>query len=240
MARIEDKRKKPLSFLYVFKFQDGQTRSVKIDLSADALQLEPSTTEPPEWAALGFHQCDGCALDSAKHEHCPVALNLAPMVKEFSGRASNDPAFVCVYTARRDYSKSTSLQDGLSSLFGIVMTTSGCPAMDYLRPLVRYHQPFATMHENVFRTAAMYLLMQFARKRRSLQPDWEMRRFEKIYTSIHKVNEGIARRLKAASGMEAPALALTKLDQSATLVPFLIDELLEELGPVIKKPYLED
>lgn len=240
MARIEDKRKKPLSFLYVFKFQDGQTRSVKIDLKEDTLELAPSAEQPPEWTALGFHQCEGCLLDAARHERCPVAVNLAPVVREFAGRSSNDPVFVCVYTARRDYSKSTSLQDGLSSLFGIVMTTSGCPSMDYLRPLVRYHQPFATMHENVFRTAAMYLLMQFARKRRSLAPDWDMRGFEKIYTSIHKVNEGIARRLKDASGMGAPALALTKLDQAATLVPFLIDELLDELGPVIKKPYLED
>lgn len=240
MSRIEDRRRRPLSFLYVFQFQDGETRSISVELAGDTLQMLPKHGEAPDWADLSCHKCEGCALDPNAHPHCPVALNMAPVVREFSGRASNDPAFVCVYTARRDYSKSTSLQDGLSSLFGIIMTTSGCPSMDYLRPLVRYHQPFASMHENVFRTAAMYLLMQFARKRRSLSPDWDMRGFDKIYTGVHRVNEGIARRLKAASGMDAPALALTKLDQAATLVPFLIDELLEELGPVIKKPYLEE
>jgi len=240
MPRITDKRRRPISFLYVFKFQDGEAKSYKIELAAETLAMSPAGGAPPEWAALGFHRCDGCALDEKEHQFCPVAENMAPVVAEFSGRASSDPAFVSVYTARRDYSKSTSMQDGLSSLFGIIMTTSGCPAMDYLRPLVRYHQPFTSIHENTFRTASMYLLMQFARKRNSLEPDWEMRGLEKIYTDIHKVNEAIANRLKAASGMEAPALALTRLDQAATLVPFLTDELLEELGPVIRKPYLED
>lgn len=61
-------------------------------------------------------------------------------------------------TEERTYSKDTLLQQGLASLLGIVMTTSGCPVLEPLKPMVRFHLPFATLTETVYRMVSMCLV----------------------------------------------------------------------------------
>ena len=47
------------------------------------------------------------------------------------------------------------------SLIGIYMVTSGCPIMDKLRPMARFHLPFASTEETIYRAISTYLLGQY-------------------------------------------------------------------------------
>ena len=55
------------------------------------------------------------------------------------------------------------VQMGVSSLLGVIMTTSGCPIMAQLKPMVRFHLPFASLEETIFRMVSMHLVAQYLR-----------------------------------------------------------------------------
>lgn len=56
------------------------------------------------------------------------------------------------------------MQIGLYSLLGLVMATSGCPHLDFLRPLALHPLPFSSIHETVFRVSSSYLTEQYFRE----------------------------------------------------------------------------
>ncbi|MBI4824616.1 MAG: hypothetical protein HY805_10380 [Nitrospirae bacterium] len=220
----------PLSFNYIFKFIDGSTKSFEILLDPKTLLLiAPENLVPPEWARLTFNQCHNCPLNKSEHEFCPIAVNIASLVSVFSDRTSYENVHVLVMTKQRDISKTTTMEDALSSLLGIYMVTSGCPRMEKLKPLVRYHLPFATIHETVVRIVSMYLLIQYFLKRKGKKPDWDLKELEAIYDEVMKVNAGIAQRLKSAAEKDASITAVANLNYLASLVPLLITDTLDEI-----------
>ena len=81
-----------------------------------------------------------------------MALNIADIVEAFQGTVSYDRCLVRCTTPERTYLKKTSITEALFSIFGIVMATSGCPVMDFFRPMARFHLPFATTDETAFRS----------------------------------------------------------------------------------------
>ena len=114
---------------------------------------------------------------------------------------------------------------------GMVMATSGCPILDYLRPMARFHLPFASPLETSFRSLSMYILAQylFNKDTESNSISIDLSDFEKIYTEINSVNNDFSIRLRAAGEKDANLSALTNLDCNATLVSFTIEETLNEL-----------
>jgi len=118
---------------------------------------------------LRYHQCANCPLDEGAHPHCPIAANISRIVEKFNDLISHDRVNVVVVTDERTYAKDTTVQMGLSPLLGIIMTTSGCPVMEQLKPMVRFHLPFASLEETIFRMVSMYLVAQYLRSRRARQ-----------------------------------------------------------------------
>ena len=108
----------------------------------------------------------------------------------------------------RTYEEDTTLQKGLSSIVGLYIVTSNCPIMDQLRPMVRFHLPFATSEETLYRAVSMYLTRQYFAMRRGETPDWELEKLAQIYSAISVVNAGMSRRLRQASTKDANANAL--------------------------------
>ena len=108
----------------------------------------------------------------------------------------------------RTYEEDTRLQQGLSSIVGLYMVTSNCPIMDQLRPMVRFHLPFATSEETLYRAVSMYLTKQYFAMRRGETPDWELEKLAQIYSAISVVNAGMSRRLRQASTKDANVNAL--------------------------------
>jgi len=58
----------------------------------------------------------------------------------------------------RAYMHETPLHVALSSLIGLYMATGGCPVMERLKPMARFHLPFADEEETMFRAMSAYLL----------------------------------------------------------------------------------
>ncbi len=225
-----------LSIFYIFKFINGTSRHFDIKLDETTMNCIPPVGPYPEWTSMDFHKCTVC---SYKAEHCPVAVNISGIVDAFIDISPDDSTHVLIMAKDRDYSKSTTLQEGLTALLGLCMAASPCPVMGKLKPLARYHLPFATLNESVFRVASMYLLVQYFLAGQGITPDWKLKGLNKIYEDIHEVNVGISKRIKKAANRDASLKALAKLDYTASLVPHVVNETLDEIEASLSS-YMED
>jgi hypothetical protein len=109
------------------------------------------------------------------------------------------------------------------------MVTSNCPVMDRLRPMVRFHLPFASVDETIYRAVAMYLVAQYFRMRRGRRPDWQLQHLADIYGDVAKVNAGMMERLRHASTEDANVNALTILSEQGEMIPMFLEESLAEM-----------
>lgn len=218
-----------IRFRYTFKFENGNSKTFEIVLDNTTLELVPEKDIPkPEWAKLSFFPCEHCPLE-AHTEYCPVAVNLSHIVSEFKDSVSHEKTLVTVETPERTYFKETTLQKGLSSIIGIYMVTSNCPVMDKLRPMVRFHLPFATPTETMFRTVSTYLTGQFIAMREGKKPDWELDKLVEMYKAVSAVNKGMSRRISNASIKDANVNAVIILHSFGDAVPYFIENGLAEL-----------
>jgi hypothetical protein len=221
-------------FRYTFLMEDGREKRFELTLDPDSLALIPKGTEPPPaWTEIAYFPCDDCPLIGSV-SHCPVAVNLAAIVSEFRDIVSHEPATITVETAERTYSNSTTVQKGLSSIIGICMTTSNCPIMDELRPLTRFHLPFATTQETLVRSVSSYLLRQYFVQKEGGTPDWSLDGLIEIYSKISVVNRGISRRISNASKKDANINAIIILHSYGESVPFFIENNLSEIRYLYK------
>ena len=128
----------------------------------------------------------------------------------------------------REYFKRLSLQSALSSAIGLYMATSGCPRMNFLKPMAKYHLPFASLNETIYRSVSTYLLLQYFRKKKGQEPDWDLKDLNKAYATITVLNLAIVDRIRKASQKDANYNALIILDIFAKMVPWSIDQGLHE------------
>lgn len=222
----------PIIITYCFNFDDGRDKTYSLKLDRETLSFSNSEiSDAPKWAKLSYNKCTNCPLSETDNDYCPVALNLNNLTEEFNTVVSHESVSVSVTTEDRTYSKKTTIDQALSSLMGMVMATSGCPILDYLRPMARFHLPFASPLETSFRSLSMYILAQylFNKDIESNSISIDLSDFEKIYTEINSVNNDFSTRLRAAGEKDANLSALTNLDCNATLVSFTIEETLNEL-----------
>src|SRR5438874_617766 len=84
----------------------------------------------------------------------------------------------------------------------------GGPVLAPLRPMSRFHLPFASQEETVFRSVSTYLLGQFLRGVDGGAPDWSLAGLTAIYRDIGKVNRAFAARLRDAAPKDANVNAL--------------------------------
>lgn len=227
------------SITYTFSFPDGSRKSFPVVLNKGDLSLRKETAaDLPLWVILGYHQCENCPLDRSRTPYCPVAVNIAGIVDEFKNFVSHEKARVSVEVEERVYSRETTVQQGLTPLLGIIMTTSGCPVLEQLKPMVRFHLPFASLTETIFRMASMFLMAQFLRAQEGKSAVWSLDGLTRVYVEVGKVNRDFAQRLRVAAKKDANVNALVNLDCFATMVPLAADDTLREIRPYFA-PYLE-
>jgi hypothetical protein len=227
---MADKTENPIKIAYSFNFETGPDKRVDIILDRQSLAFIPKeSASPPSWTKLGHKKCGNCRLDEASNSYCPVAYNLADIAREFKDFFAYENAFVTVTTEERTYSKDTTLEVGLGSLLGIVMVTSGCPGMERLKPMVRFHLPFATLIETVYRMVSMYFVAQYFLKQEGISPDWDLEGLESIYLEVGLINGDFAARLSDAAKKDANVNSLVRLDFFAQMVPFQAEKVLEEI-----------
>lgn len=203
---------------YIVDFLDGKQLVLPLELDSNTLALSRDVVDPPDWTLLEFEQCPNCPLDPDQYSHCPIAVNMSDTLMAFNEYLSYEVVNVTIETSERRYQKQVALQDAISSLIGIIMVTSGCPVMDHLRPMVKTHLPFASRTESVYRVLSMYLTAQFFRKKRGLEPDWELENLVSLYDDIGKVNHAFSNRMFAQYEKDANINALVILKYVAELL----------------------
>ena len=205
---------------YHFVFEDQTEAHFPINLRLNDLVYFPRNNHKhPFWTDLEFNQCECCQLKSSETSHCPIAVNLEDIITAFKNRLSFEKVLLRVETPERVYEKEIPLQHGLGSLLGIIMVTSGCPTMNILKPMVRFHLPFATIEETIFRSVSCYLLGQFFRMKRGKEPDWHLEGLAQAYEDIQAINVGMTDRLRSISEEDANANAVVVLDVFAKALP---------------------
>jgi hypothetical protein len=227
--------KETLRIRYGFDLPDGSKKHVDLRFDPKNFRLiNEVPAEPPFWTELKFSQCANCPLSGDEHRHCPSALHMAPAVELLKELVSFDRVGVTVTQAERTVHAETSAQQALSSVLGLIMATSGCPWTDKLRPMARFHLPFANEAETVYRSVCMFLLARELLKH-ELNGAGESSGFAELkdlYANLHVVNRDMSRRLGAATKTDPARNAMAWLDSYTTLLPAALESQLAELEPL--------
>ena len=219
-----------LRIRYGFDLPNGSKKHVDLRFDPKNFRLTNDVpAEPPFWTELKFSQCANCPLSSEEHTHCPSALHMAPAVELLKELVSFDTVGVTVTQAERTVHAETSAQQALSSVLGLIMATSGCPWTDKLRPMARYHLPFASEAETVYRSVCMFLL---ARELAGTAEPSGFAELKDLYDNLHVVNRDMSRRLGAATRTDPARNAMALLDSYTTLLPAALESSLQELKPL--------
>ena len=228
----------PIDIVYRFQMEDGRKDVFALKLDPRSLQIIGDVGgQMPDWTALEVHQCENCLLDPKDSPKCPAAVNMVRLVQRFDTLLSFDEAKVTVVTDERKIYGETTIQRAVCSLMGLLMATSDCPLMDFFKPMARFHLPFASTVETIWRATSAYLMAQYFHNSDGAEPDIHFEGLSRIYEEIQIVNLAFAKRLRQACRQDSMINAIVLLDMFAQSMPTAIDESLEEIRHLFV-PYL--
>jgi hypothetical protein len=229
-----------MEFVYIqyrFGFPGGRELSFKLRLDPNTFEsVEATPPSPAAWTTLANHQCPNCPLRPEERPLCPAALGLSRVLESFMSLDAFAPVQVEVTTPERTFLAKLPTQKALSSFAGLIMATSGCPHTVFLRPMARFHLPFANADETLYRATSMYLLAQHFRQKQGETPDLAFDGLTERYRQLQTVNTAMTDRLKSAYGRSAAAQAIGTLDLFAHNLPYDIRSDLEHLRRLFE-PY---
>ena len=202
---------------YHFSFEDNDPWVYVLQFDEDHYFLPKEGREIKDWTLLEKNKCPNCPLQGTPQ--CPVARNLDAIVEDSKDTLSCKEALVTVTTPERTYSQKCGTQDGLRSLFGLIMASSGCPHLDWLRPLARFHLPFADTHETLFRVLSLELLKQYFMESQESK-EGVSHAIERQYSEIEKVNHTFIERIRSYCKGDADKNAIVALDVYVQLFEF--------------------
>jgi len=221
-----------INYTYQFTFSNGTQHLFNINLSYPELkQIKPAEQrlKAPDWAKLNFHKCPNCALDEKTNQYCPAAESLIEILEVFKNVTSYEEVDVLVRIPGKEIHTKRSIQSALSSLLGLSLGGSNCPVFKKFAPMARFHLPFATSEETIYRSVSTYLLAQHFISAEGGKPDWELTGFKKFYQEVANVNTALSKRLANISTADANINALINLDCFAVRLSDLFDESIKEL-----------
>lgn len=224
----------PISIEYRFRLPDQGLETISLNLDPVSLTSLDALPDPlPNWTLLTFSRCDNCPLDPHKQPVCPLAAQLSRLTPLSNKLISYDQVDVEVITLERTVSASVSAERGISSLMGLISAVSGCPHTAFFRPMARFHLPFATPEETLFRSAGSYLLSEYLRQRRGETPSYDLDGLQQVYDRLTSVNSATAERLRAAARTDSALNAIVQLDYYAQGMSFTLDENLDNLEKML-------
>jgi hypothetical protein len=222
---------------YNFRFEDGKQKTFRMKLNDRTLNLERPASGFPEWTKLTNFKCPHCKLGE-NAVYCPLAVNLSDVINFFKEVVSYDKVDLIVETDVRQYRKYTSVQSGLSSLLGILMVANECPVMGKLKPMLRFHLPFATIDETEYRILSMYLLAQYFRWKKGQEPDWEMTNLVSMYDEIKILNQYVVKKINELEVRDASLNAVVTLNNFAEHITFILNRHILDKFESLFKDYL--
>jgi hypothetical protein len=227
------------TIIYEFTLPNGASECFELCFDSATIQLIGThRAEPPFWAKMSYEQCSHCLFHPDLYPDCPVAVNLVPAIARFDKLMSFDKISVAVTSAERRVVQSTSAQEGLSSLMGLLIAGSSCPYTHFFKPMARFHLPFANKDETMWRAAATFMLARYFSKEGLTTSDMLMQGLVTIYNDVARLNDALIQRLRAATCRDSAVNALVHLDVFAKfLIPPLEDSLMQIKS--IFDPYLD-
>lgn len=221
-------------FNYTFKLNNGEEKKINVKLDNELNLIEKKRENYPEWVEMKNFRCKNCKLDENRRI-CPVASNLLEIIEEFKEIYSYEEAEIIIETPERTYFKKTSVQSGIGSLMGIYMVTCGCPTLEKLKPMVKFHLPFATIEETMYRAVSMFMTAQLLRKEKGLSAEFDLKEIIEIYSEIEKVNINFAKKLNEMNMSDASINAIVLLNSFANFANLSFDDdLNDSLGQYFK------
>lgn len=227
-----------INIRYIFTLSDRTREIFNLQLDAKTLKLHLRNIENlPFWTRLDFHQCPHCPLTIDLFPDCPLSVNLVNIVERLGVLISYDKIHVEVSTKERTVSRSTTAQEGISSLMGLVIAISECPHTDFLKPMARFHLPFANEEETIWRATSTYLLAQYFQIIKGHRIDLELDGLTRIYVNMETLNASIVKRLRAAGKKDSTINALVHLDLFAKYIKPGVEESLDKIRHIFT-PFL--
>ena len=163
----------PLRIRYRLDLPDGSQKTLDFSFDPTTFRLQNAPpADPPFWTELKFNRCSNCPLNEQDHPHCPAALQMASALEPLKALVSFDTVGVTVLQFERKVYAETTVQQAMSSVFGLIMATAGCPWTDRLRPMARFHVPFAGETETLYRSVSMFLLSRELAASRQARRGW--------------------------------------------------------------------
>lgn len=215
---------------YQFNFPDGYKKEFRVDFDNQSLQSKlPDGSHYPDWTQLEFHQCINCPLTSEDYLYCPLAVNLVPIIYWCKDLASYNEVDVTVTSAEREVRAHTSLQRAVSSLLGLLMSSSACPKMEFLRPLARFHLPLATQEETIFRIVSATFLKKYFDHKKNKSDEDSLVELKQQYQDLQDLNRFIAERVRGAIKRDTAVNAIVLLDVLSKSVSVSLDDSLQQI-----------
>jgi hypothetical protein len=219
-----------LHFTYRLSADDFDSADFHIDVNKQSMALIAVAQPPyPFWTELSYQQCRNCPLNSEQVPHCPVAINLVPILDLCGHLVSHKQMAVEVITDIRSIRADTTAQHVASSILGLIMATSPCPHTEFLKPMARFHLPLADQIETIYRVTTMFLLAQYFREKESLPHSLDLNELLSLYHNLQIVNLHLSQRLKTAISEDAAVNGVILLDLLSKSVSWSIEDGLEEI-----------
>jgi len=218
-----------INITYRFTVDGGTTETVALTMGHDDFVITPPSGAPPAWTALSFHPCTDCPLPPEDGAICPFAHVLSGFIERFDRYDSFQMADVEVITPQRTISPRRPLQQGMAALLGLAGAASGCPRLACFRPMARFHLPFASEEETLFRVFSTFLLGRYLQEGGNGMVAIDVEGLREHSAAAEKVNRGMADRIRAAFKKDAVVNAIVILDMFAQAVPYVVKEALAEL-----------
>ena len=210
------------SFTYHFD-SGGETHSYTHTIGA-----EIDEASLPGWTRLDFQDCSGCRKLGLNY--CLAAAHLVEPAELLNHFVSHEEITVTVQAPERTYSKKTTVQEGLSGLFGLVMATSGCPTFDFLKGIGHFHLPLASFEETLFRSLSAYFMVNYLSDK---QPNHAevVADIKHLYDRVKETNLAVSSRMRKGLEQKSDASmnALVILDSFGALVPMSVEDGLSAL-----------
>jgi hypothetical protein len=218
-----------ISIEYRFGFR-GQREDMVFTVELDretGIALSPAESRAEEWTALEYCQCSFCQFRPQDQAHCPVAWNISGVAARFRDIFSIEESDISVTTHERQYCRRDKVSQGLRSILGLYLAASGCPQMDILRPMARFHLPFASMEETIQRHVSNFLLYEYFRQGQGAEIS--LAGLVERMKPIDEVNRSICSRLEHFVHADSNRNALTVLNLFGAMIAFEVHGNLDKL-----------
>lgn len=217
---------------YIIELPDADSLKYHFSFDGERYILNKENPEPAPWTELAFKQCSHCPYQQGTGpKYCPAAYQLSLVVDDVDNMMSYEQVPVKVISQHRTIQQTSSIQETVSSLLGLIFASCGCPHTEFLLPMARFHLPFATAEETLWRSCGSFLLAQYFRAEDGCQKEL-LTDILRRYENLEMINVALVKRLKSQVHSDACPNAIVLLDNYAKHFPLYLDRSIERLKPL--------